>query len=483
MKKYLFILACACIAFAACDPEQKPGDDNSVPGLDELPDIGGGGDKTPTQELTPGEQQAKLQSVGEKLLAEFPAEEFENLAKIAEAFDKKFGNNEDYDLSALEKWAEDSFEMAFSDNYREEENGNGYHSISSTNLLLLLSNHTGLFTFGANKVTVAPYKGTKAVFTVEGKTYEAELTSSETVTTAYFKYEYHSEESSDYSEYKYDGVSEITVNVPETINVSITENGTPLATVTAKFATNFTQGGLKLNTDALSMEVTATINGYELKVSKTGYDGTAAKVQTMTTLSKDGKTLLTLVASADLLLKQETVIYENTDGSYHYKYTATQVIADKAQNLKVAMDILGEIQVVGTCSDANKLYEELDAMWAAIYSNEEGADVAKANVHLGKINNLLDLGVYYDNGSNKQADIELELLHKVFEDGDWTWEDYDLIPVLVFTNGSRNKIEDFFTEEAFSSLIESVERLGDSYATVLGYFLEKEEAVMPDYEY
>ena len=504
MKKYLLILACACLAFAACDPEQQPGSGNgTTPGLGNLPDIGGNGNNKPTKELAPDEQQEKLQSVGQQLLAEFPAESFQNLADIAEAFDETYGYNEDYDMSALEEWAENSESVAYSYIHKDsyENNGVGY---SKTNLLLLLSNHTGLFTFGANKVTVAPYEGTKAVFTVKGKTYEAEITSSGKVTTAYFEYKYHSESKDEYdydgdgvadniNEYIWDSETKVTLGVPENINISITENGTPLATVKAKFSVNVAQDEFQFSTDAFAAEFTATVNGYELKVSKTGYDGPASKAQAMATLSGNGKALLTWVASADLRLKTDTVTGEfiNGGGYYesHYSYTSKEVVVEKFENFKVAMDILGEVQVVGTCSDVNKINEEIEAVYDALrdYDRETGnsktPDETTAQKHLDKVNDLLDFGVYYDKGSNKQADIDFEYHLEIHEDEWDTWASYNLYPVIVFTNGNKNKIEDFFTENAFSKLIESVDEFIDSYATVFGFFMEKEESVMPDYNY
>lgn len=483
MKKYLLILACACLAFAACDPEQQPGsEDEKTPGLGELPEIGG---SEPTTELAPAEQQAKLQSVGEKLLAEFPAKAFQNLADIAEAFDETYVYNDKYDMSELEEWAETSGEVVYSHIHKESYENNCVESCSR-NHLLLLSNHTGLFTFGANKVTVAPYEGTKAVFTVNGKTYEAEITSSGEVTTAYFEYTYHSEHGgSDYNgdgvidqndEYTWDSSTRVTIGVPENINISITENGAPLATVNAKFSVNATPEEFQFSTDAFAAEYTATINGYELKVSKTGYEGPASKAQAMATISGNGKALITWVASADLHLKTDTITEEYREGNNYTSYSSKEVVVEKFENLKVAMDILGEIQVTGTCSDVNKLNEEFDAIWYALndwdYETQQSKtpDEATATVHLNNVNELLDLGVYYDNGSNKQADIEFEYyleLHE--EDYGYSWYRWDYYPVIVFTNGNRNKIEDFFTEDAFGGLIESIQEFGNSYDTVFGH--------------
>lgn len=482
MKKYLLFLACASVAFAACDPEQNSG----VPGLDELPEIGAG-DK-PTQELAPGEQQAKLESVGDKLLTEFPAESFENLATIAEAFDKTYGGNEDYDLSELETWMENVEDISYSYKSEDKPLENGTHYISRINLMILLSNHTGLFTFGANKVTVAPYDGVKAVFNAEGKTYEVELTSSGEVTQAYFKYEWHSTNKrtdgsgNDYTyESKYDDECAITVGVPENISLAISENGTPLATVDVKFTLNITPEHFQLATDAFAVEASVMINGYELKMSRTGYDGPASKAQMMTTLSAQGETLVTATASADLRLKNELVEYERNDnyGSYYY-HKGIEVVVEKFENFRVAVDVLGEIQIVGTCSDVVNLNDEVDAVYQALsdYDWETGeskpVDEATAAKHTKNVNDMVDFAVYYDNGSNRQADIEFEHYYEKQVGNQYELISLGLYPVIVFKDGSRNKVEDFFTENAFDGLIGSAQSLVETYSSVFGYFFEEE---------
>lgn len=504
MKKYLLILACACFAFAACDELMPDGNENEngteTPGLDQLPEIGGG--NKPTAELTPAQQQAKFQSVGQDLLKEFPAEKFQNLADIAEAFDETYGYG-DYDMSALEDWAENSEDVVYSHNHQDSYENNGV-GFCKTNTLLLLSNYTGLFTFGASKVTVAPYDGTKAVFTVKGKTYEAEITSSGKVTTAYFEYTYHSERNESYdwngdgradesNSYIWDSEDRVTLGVPENISISFTENGTPLATVNAKFSLNVTSNEVQFSTDAFAVECTAIINGYELKMSKTGYDGPASKAQSMITLSNGGNTLVTYVMSADLHLSTETVTgsYSNNDSYYKSDevWTSKEVVVKKFENFTVAMDILGQIQVAGTCKDVNKIndeiYEARKALrdWDSETGEEKTPDEAKADEHMKNVNNLVDLGVYYDKGSNKQADIKFECYFETHEE-DWgSWTEYGFYPIIIFNDGSQNKVEDFFTEKAFSKLIDSVEEFAESYETVFGYFLPESEPVLPDYNY
>ena len=490
MKKYLLILACACFTFAACDELGLGGNkDDETPGLDELPTIGGE-NQEPTEELTPAQQQAKFQSVGQEILAEFPAEKFQNFADIAEAFDETYGTV-DYDFSELEAWAENAESVTYSHNHQYEYENNGV-GFCKKNWLILLSNYTGLFTFGASKVTVAPYEGTKAVFTVKGKTYEAEITSSGEVMNAYFEYTYHDENRYDYDNngdglindddnYVWDWETKVTLGVPENINVSISENGTPLATVSAKFSLNVTSDEVQFSTDAFATEFTVMINGYELKVSKTGYEGPASKAQMLATLSNGSKTLLTYTMSADLHLKTDTL--SGTES--HYSWTSKEVVVEKFENFKAAMDILGQIQVIGTCKDINKVNDEIDKVYDALrdYDYEAGVskpvDEATAAQHTEEVNKLIDFGVYYDNGSNKQADIKFEYYYETYEHEWGSGTAWGFNPIIIFNDGSQNKIEDFFTENAFNGLMESLEDFAESYETVFGYFFAKEEEITP----
>ena len=489
--------------------EEKPGDNNQ--GDENTGDENTGNENQeeinkPTAELSPAQQQAKFQSVGQEVLNEFPANEFENLAKIAEAFEKTYGSNENYDLTELEEWIDENFDVAYVQDHNHTSTEQTEVCINNIDFLLLLSNHTGLFTFGTDKVTVNPSYtgGTKAVFTVEGKTYEAEVSSSGKVTSAYFVYEYHSEWG---YEYKYEGWKhdsksddffQITVGVPENVNVSITENGSPLATVKAKFECRVTPDHFQVSTDALYVEFTASINGYDFKSSKTGFNGTAGTAEAGITVSRNGKKIVTSSTSADLKLKYETVQYdyESDDDYYsHYDHTTeTQVIVDKLTNVVVNMDILGQIQIKGTCTDINKLNEEIDAVYDALrgYDDETGnskpVDEVTAALHTEEINKLIDFGVYYDKGNNKQASLKFEHYYEEhYEEDEWgnSWggASWGFYPIIVFNDGSQNKIEDFFTENAFGGLIESVEALAESYADVFGYFFEEEELPELDYEY
>lgn len=493
MKKHLLILACVCFAIAACD-QLNPDGNGTIPDLEDLPSIGGGGNgeegenNNPTPELTPAQQQAKLQSVGEELIAEFPAEEFENLAKIAEAFEQTYGDR--YDLSELEEWTENAMEIMYSETDQNSSAGNSYNHFSNINMLIFLSNHKGLFTFGANKVRVDnTYDGgTKAVFTVEGKTYEAEITSSGKETKGYFKHEYHNDESygsENYKEeYKCDHLFQVTVNIPENISIRLTEEGNPLATITAKFNAVLSKDHVQVSTDALAVEITAEVNGYELKFSKAGYDGKSDKAQLMTTISKDGTALVTYLASADLNMKYEEVSWEYVYDNYATdKGSETQIIVDKAENIMVAMDILGQIQVTGKCSNGVKLWEEINNVWDALdgwddeTQTEKPADLNAAYKHTEEMNKYIDFGVYYDKGTNKQADLKFEYYYELVEDEWGSWGRYGFYPIIIFNNGSQNKIEDFFTEKAFGNLIENMMQLGESYGDVFGYFMEKDEIV------
>ena len=85
------------------------------------------------------------------------------------------------------------------------------------------------------------------------------------------------------------------------------------------------------------------------------------------------------------------------------------------------------------------------------------------------INSNASALLYYTGSKEKIADIKSE---PVAYEG-WYWDDasqseklktyYDPMPVLVFTDGSKFAVDDYFTEIAFGNLIDAAEALWESY--------------------
>lgn len=432
-----------------------------------------------TDPLQPSEQKEKLSSVGQKLLDKTPAAEWEAYSKLVEDFSNSVYASEDYDWGTMEEWFEEEFNEAYKEDEKLTIAGGKYTTSWTNDIIILMSNHTGLFTFTESGVVISDYNdGTKAVFTLNGKTYAVEIKSSGKVTEAKYVWE----EYGTWTEYGYydpnldewvytdepitrddfDKIS-VTVGVPEQIDLNITEDGSPLATVTMKLTPSFKAEEASLTTDSFSVKTTVSINGFEVVSEKVAFDAATGKASAKAEFKKNGECLIKTSAAADVKLHTEDYTWEDSSDSYGtYEY----VVLDMAKNIDVSMDIIGEIQVKGTCSNAVEASESLEAMWDALYDGNT-ANMTEAKRHLDNFNSKFKLNVYYDGTDVKQATVAFDL--ETYEDEYYDYVDYDLIPIIIFEDKSKYKVEEFFTENAFGSLIDSFEALCESFNELFAF--------------
>lgn len=506
MKKYLWALVSIALTISACEEmpkvETENGEENTeTPSKPETP-----GDEEPSEpagpsaELTPSAQKSKLQDVGKKIMDMCPPEEFTSTADLLEKFSEAYFT-ETYNWDDLSVWFDNAIDTGFKTQENGELKGNTYKYEFLADMVILLSDHTGILTLGKDAAKLTESNETKIVFSLDGKNYEAVLTSKGKVTEAFFSYKFN-EESNSYGYHDYETNSwistediikherhetiNVTVGVPEEITMEITENGSPLATVNAKFSPNFTEAGLEPTVDSFAMELSFSFNGYEFILSTLSYKGASGKAEFGHSFKKDGVCIYSSKASGDI--KFDITTLEDSWGEDN-AYSFTTVEFKTANNFSASVDILGEIQARGTCSDAMELSEAFNDFWDAIYS-EYGADETAAKRALNNVNAKFDVGIYYDNGNNKQADIEFEYSHSrqqcdwdVNYDGfvnqDDVIERYGYETVIVFNDGSRYSIEDYFTEDAFSSLIEHAEEFAEAFEEVFAYFIEGKTVDVP----
>lgn len=428
--------------------------------------------------MLPSEQKRKLSSVGEKIMDKMPAEEWESYSRLIEDFANSVYASDYYDWGNLEDWFESEYEDIYDENGKLTVKGNKYTTTWTTDIVILMANHTGLFTFTENGVKISDYSGgTKAVFSLNGKTYEAEIKSSGKVTNARYVYEEYSSftDNGYYDpetyEWVYVGGSinveeieniSVTVGVPEIIEIRLTENKTPLAVVSMKLTPSFSKEGINPTTDSFSVKTNVSINGYEFLSEKIGYDGAQGKASVTTGFRKDGEDIFSSSVFADAKIKVEKETWDDGD----YKESYSYVVVDKAEKVNMSMDILGEIQAKGSVSNVMEASESLDAMWDALYDGYS-PDESSAKRHLDNFNAKLDLNVYYDGTGVKQASIEFDLS----KEEDYYYGDvyYELIPIIVFGDGSRYKVEEFFTENAFGDLVDSFYEFAESFEDVFGF--------------
>jgi hypothetical protein len=196
-------------------------------------------------------------------------------------------------------------------------------------------------------------------------------------------------------------------------------------------------------------------------------------------LKKEGTALVTNVVSGDVKIDLVKETYREGNS-----YDEDIVIEAKiAQNITVAMDILGEIQIIGACSNALDASTSLELFWDALYSNDSTPDEKTAQRHLNNFNAKFDFGIFYDKGNNRQADVEFDYINEsepagydrngdgVINEAD-NYHDFELFPIIVFNDGSRYAVEEYFTEKSFGDFIEHVEKFADGYCHVFGYFYD-----------
>lgn len=485
---------------------------------------GGGGT---AELLTPTEQKAKLEKVGVKLLEKCPAEDVEDFFAFYEAFVKEYMEREDYDIEALYEWSEEELEKFGPGNtakhWFDPIKGEEYEG-SVVDITVLLSNHRGEFTFGKNAVTKkanSSFDGVKLNIPLRGKNYEARLVSSGKVTKAYYHYMYYSSyESSWYDGYWDDEKSvwvpayfdyttgewipydkekvkyiweddfKFNIGVPENIEVGLYEDGKPMATIHIKTKQSFTAAGLNPAVDNFDYDINVFFNnGYELIMQDVAYDGAKSNASFGMTFKKDGQSLVSGAAAGSVNIENAVYEYQYSyDDDYEEARKYTTVKVNHANNINLLVDILGEVQFKGTCSDAEELNEAIDNYYDALsYWDDSSTGTAATHTpdevaaarYLNNINAKLDLNVYYDNDySKKQARVEFEMnKYKV----DWDPNDdgnydndyyYDLMPVIVFNDNSRYTIDDYFTEEAFEHLLEKADGFAADYEELFGEYFD-----------
>ena len=464
----------------------------------------------PSEELNPDDQKVKLEQVAIKLLDKCPADDFQKFLDLEAAYEEEYASNDDYDFDALASFGED----ALGSSYDEEESyvydvlKKEYLRSSVSNLLVTLSNHKGEFTFGPDGVYKhdgSNFDGVKVTIPLNGKTYVAELTSSANVTRAVYDYSnlykyqnsgYRDEMTGEWVDTPSDIwiVEEerchIEIDVPETIDVVLYENGAKMASLNLKMTQSFSAAGLNPAVDNFNADIKIFLdNGYEIVLSKIAYDGAKQVCGGGVIFKKDGEALVSAAVAGKAEIANSVHRDEGRDyRDYMSEYTTVEV--KKARDFTVVMDIIGEIQIKGTCSDGKAAADSYDAYFDAVShyddnGNSRTPDEDAAKRHLSNLNAKLDLGVYYDLGTNRQAKVILDM-YKRYSDWDPSEIRYDIRPLVVFNDGSSYSMEEYFTEAAFETLIERFEEISEDYNDLFGDFgFVKEEMPHPveDFEH
>lgn len=408
MKKFVLAAICCLLGICACTKQ----DENSN-GL--IP-----GEKIPEGKvLTPDQQKQKLELTGNALLDAFPTSEFEEFTDLAGYIYNVYINDPNYDFSAME----DRYEELYYEFVKETSN--------MTYITLVLSQCTGEFTFGPNAVVYAD--SNIAAINLndnQGNSWRAELRQVGEVKTIQNK--------------DFEGIS-ITLKVPEKIEVTVTKNNQPTVSISINYNLQLSSN---VNPTKDKAQVTADITVKDYHFTEEAYLDCSTGSATSSGVGKKGSDLI-----------------------YSYTFSGTADVSgnrieetefNNARDINVYADILGSVQVRGIVKDAARIEQLLE--------NCTEANLLETQK---QINSLLSLPVYYDGTNTVQAYLEIEFkkVYKEYVDqyGNVTSvsEYIDYYPVIVFTDSSRFLIEDYFTEDRFSSIIDKFEKFLDDYETLL----------------
>ena len=432
MKKILYPLLAALTLICACHPEDN---DPKGPSIINPDDIIIHGKET----LEPDQQKQKLEQVATKMINLLPASEFEDVMDIcAKALGDGAASFEDgYDISELEGVWEEMAEDFFS-----------YQEISDTEvrifLYLYLSNCTGIVEFGEHKATYKKSSDTKVIYYEEdGTRWEAELTPKK-LKKVYLGewmdsyYDYNGYDSVWYTEYY-----NVTVEVPGSLSASIKRNGKTFAAASFSIDHNIGKDGIDPEKNFISLSCELQFDDMRFNVSKIMYNAKSGDIE----------------FSASVYKGDIFVCSVKFSGNGTYDLTEDgDVLEWDAKGFEFSTNLLGEIQIKGSCKDAQKLTEYADS-----YIESE----SELDRIVNNINSLIDISVYYDGTSAKQASIEMEPM--VYDDN-YYGDSYWIEPVIVFNDGSRYLFYEYFDEDDFAYLIQKFERMVENYASLARSF-------------
>lgn len=317
-------------------------------------------------------------------------------------------------------------------------------TVTSYTFLLLLSECKGHITFGPDAATYKDSENTVIEVTDDkGVVWTLSVVPSGKITEVYLGeltdewWDYSYDPSiGDYKETLYKDYYDVTVEIPETLTVAFKKNGKDYASVVLDFNVNISEDGVDIENDRVAVSATVVFEGFELTVNKAAYNASTGVLESSTVLKKDGKLIISEKVSAI------GKVYVDSE-----RWTAKKIDAE--------VDIMGLMQIKGTCPDANSIYN--------IIENSDPETAEEWDEVVEKINKLFDLGIYFDGGSVMQAKLVLE---PRFEEDDWgVW--YDVEFAIVFNDGSRYLVEDYFNEDNFSGTVGEAESFVEKYENLL----------------
>ena len=251
--------------------------------------------------------------------------------------------------------------------------------------------------------------------------------------------------------YEYLDDVEYVAYVPKKINFVMTINGVE------QLSMNITTTITNIQTVAIKAEV--KINGGYVIVTDNSADSKG--VETHTSIKKNGKLLCsaTAVVAINDFTDIDNWYYDYCDDYYGECRTYIDPTYYFVENVKTGtaqMQILTlSIVAEGDFRNMYKTVNELDC----------DSDKSFCDAVCDIINEKVKAVAVYNDTKEKVADIVANTRYEY--DAEWDEHDYYVEPIMVFPDGSKFAFEEYFTERAFSDLLERIEELAEEVDDML----------------
>ena len=398
------------------------------------------------KKLTSVEQKQKLESIAKAFMGEVKANNFSQIADLADYCFNHYVDNDDFDEDdVISEWFEDALNASTSlVKAKTERSGSWVKDTKLYDRTIMLANFTGHFTAQKNSWKKEKASDLQFNFTdQDGKACNITVTSSGSTKKAYIS------DSEDWYDYNYDKASgtytdyinkyKNYVMVPEQITISLTQNGVKqVATVLNINHSEFTGPELDLSRDGLSTNVTVNIANFTWCIQRAEYSVKSHKAGISGYMKKNDNVMLKFSADAN------DIEANNED-------------LNKAGSASINFDLLGQLQIKGSCSNV-KAYADL---LEKADDNDENETLFKS--YLSQAQELTDISVFYDKGSVKQAGIKLMAFK---EESAWNPANsyWYADPVIQFDDGTTySTFSAYFDESDFRSVIDTFNNLIEGY--------------------
>ena len=422
------------------DPIEKPNN----PDTPNTPDDNNQGET----KLDSESQKLKLQATAQSFMKEVPADEMRNLSQLADYVNDAYIDNSKFSNDVVTDWFKKLIDSNLSPDGKKD--FNNYWREEYYKRIIELSQFKGKFVAGKEGWTKSnaddlqfefkDQNGITCVLTLKTSGKTAKVYVGETWGDCYS--EKIEEINGEYWKWV-DVIEKNYVYVPEHITTTLLQGGNTLVSAEVNIDhSQFLGPEYDLSKDAVSTNATVKINNYVWVVDRAAHNSKEGSAYVKGSMSKAGKTLVSFEASA-----ADTKLDE--DGELLQGGAA-----------KVSVNILDEVQIKGTCSNVKTFADYMDK------ADQFEENESQFKSYVNQANSLLNLGIYFNGGSMRQAKVQLEC----FEDGYANWKYWTYEPVLVFDdNSTYSTFTAFFNETSFREVINSFEDLVRSYEKLIEF--------------